>query len=108
MAKTPATYYVRIDTLWQNSPDWWVGPFASEGEAQAEIDRALNDQKSACVMAGRLAGDVKHAIRIFGIVPKSQAIRKGLKAYSLGDNYNNTLGKFIPLSTDDLAEMETN
>ena len=45
MAK--ATYYIRIDTYWQNSADSFVGPFASRDEAQAEIESAMDDARSA-------------------------------------------------------------
>lgn len=106
MAKTPATYYIRIDTLWANSPDRWVGPFASPDEAQAEINRALGADNSKCVMASQMAYDAKHAIRIYGVASKSQAQRKSLQDYGLGDDSSNVIGWHIPLSTDELFEIE--
>ena len=99
-------YYVRIDTYWQNSPDRWVGPFATATEAQAEIDKAVGAYDSKVTPATQMAADVKHGIRVLGIAPKSQAQRRGLKDFSLGDDISNIIGNKIPLSTDDLFDLE--
>jgi len=104
MARTPASYYVKFDTYWQHSPDRFAGPFASRDDAQAAIDAALNDPQSKAVMYGQHATDIKHGVRIYGILSRSEARRDGLRLD--WDAEQNCIGKRIPVSTDDLFELE--
>lgn len=94
-----ATYFIRIGTYWQNSPDRFVGPFDSREAAQAEIDRATGADNSRVVLAGQSASDVKTAIRCHGILSKTEAKRAGMTD-------RNTLSHTIPLNTYDLTEHE--
>jgi hypothetical protein len=96
MAK--ATYYIRIDTYWQNSPDEFVGPFSSREEAQREIDAAVAEGK-VC-MASHMAADLRNGIRVHGILSKTAAQRSGMKAgkwYGEG----NMIGMRIPRSINE-------
>lgn len=94
-----ATYFIRIDTYWQNSLDRFVGPFASRDEAQAEIDHATNAENSRVVLIGQSASDIKTGIRCHGILSKTSATRHGMTE-------RNTLSMTIPLNTADLTEHE--
>lgn len=94
-----ATYFIRIDTYWQNSPDRFVGPFDSREAAQAEIDRATGAENSSVVLAGQSASNIKIGIRCHGILSKTEAKRAGMADC-------NTLSRTIPLDTYDLTEHE--
>lgn len=100
-----ATYYIRIDTYWQNSPDEFVGPFASREEAQTEIDAALDEDGSKVCMSSYSARDVRYGIRVYGILSKTEAQRQGMKA---GQWYGegNMIGKRIPRSTYELNQFK--
>ena len=36
--KTAATYYIEVDTYWQNSKSYFVGPFESRQAAEAWVE----------------------------------------------------------------------
>ena len=95
-----ATYFIRIDTYWQNSPDRFVGPFVDRSEAQAEIGRATSADNSRVVLAGQMASDIKTGIRCHGVLSKTEAKRRGMTD-------RNTLSRTIPLDTTDLNEHES-
>lgn len=103
MPKTAATYYVRIDTFWQNSPDRFVGPFPTRAAAQKAIDAACADPQSQIVVLGTSPRDIKHAIRVWGIMTATEARRAGM--HEDWDSLRNVLPE-IPLHTDHLFEME--
>ena len=91
-----ASYYVRIDSYWQNSGDFFVGPFANRDEAQTEIDRAVSDPESLVVPANQMAQDIEHGVRVHSILTKTQAKQAGLHE-SFGDTYErNVVGVKIP------------
>lgn len=104
MARKAATYYVRLDTYWQGSRDRWCGPYVTREQAQAAIDVALNEPETKAVMSNRNPRDTRNAIRIYGVFSRSEAIRKGMRDERHEDS--NVLGTRIPISTDDLFEME--
>ena len=104
-AKSKNTYYVRVDTYWQNSPDSFIGPFASRADAQTAIDAALDAPNSLAVLAGNSPRDIKEAVRIHGILSKTEARKFGLRDWSLGDNESNCPSGRVPVDGSDLAEM---
>lgn len=95
-----ATYFIRIDTFWQNSPDRFVGPFDSRSDAQAEIDRAIDAPNSKVTVSNQSASDIRYGIRVHGIHPRTVCER------NYGMDERNTLSRTIPLSTVDLTEHE--
>jgi hypothetical protein len=98
------TYYVRFDTYWQGSPDRWAGPFDTRGEAQEAIDLAVDTPHTCAVLAGQTPGDIKHAVRVYGVSNKSQAERLGMRDHT--HDTTNVVGMRVPTSTDDLFEIE--
>lgn len=102
--RAPSTYYVRVGTYWQNSPDYFVGPFSSRHEAQSAIDRALEDPASKATLAGRHPVDAKYGIRIHGILSKSQAERIGMKDI-VTHEWTNIISR-IPGDTGDLSVIQ--
>jgi len=105
MPKTPPTYYVRLDTFWQNSPDRWAGPFTSRDEAEQAIDDAARSKESLVVRLNQNPQDIKHAIRVYGVFPASQAIRRGMILPEMDIDRTNIIDR-IPLDTDELFDIE--
>lgn len=101
--RAQATYYVKFDTYWQNSPDWFAGPFASRNEAQAAIDVALTRAGSKVAMSTQTSRDVRHGIRVWDILSRSEALRDGLRLD--WDGRRNCIGKVIPADTDHLFDL---
>lgn len=96
-------YYVNIDTLWANSPEWFVGPFNTRADAEAEIERAINAPDSKVQLHTKAALDVRDGIRVWGIMPKSAARRAGMR--ESGWRKANLISKTIPLSRSALRAV---
>jgi hypothetical protein len=94
-----ATYFIRIDTYWQNSADRFVGPFNSREAAETAIVTATDAAGSKVVRRGQSASDIKRGIRVHEVLSKTDAKRAGM-------NERNTLGAVIPLDTHDLRVCE--
>jgi hypothetical protein len=104
--RSQATYYIHIDTFWQNSPDRFVGPFDSKAEAQAAIDEAYDALDSNVAAYGMSSNNIKGAVRVHGVLSKSAARRAGMRDYGLGDDTSNVIGERVPHSMNDLKEIE--
>ncbi len=83
-----ATYYIRTDTFWQNSPDTGEGPFDTRKEAQEWINEKTSGPENY-VLAGQSPANIKTAKRIFGVYSKSEARRLGMRSLALGDDMTN-------------------
>lgn len=103
MPKSPATYYVRVDTFWQNSADRFVGPFKSRPAAEAAIREANAAPGGEVVVMGTSPRNIKRAIRIWGVLTKTEAERAGMRDEY--DSRRNVLPR-IPIDTDDLFDLE--
>jgi hypothetical protein len=104
MARTPATYFVRIGTYWQNSPYRFVGPFATREEAEAAIEAAYtNGNVNVWRSSSMCGGDIKTAICVYGVMNKSEAFRAGMR--DIGLRGTNMLPR-IPVNTDELFDYE--
>lgn len=100
-----ATYFIRVDSYWQNSPDYFVGPFESKELAQAEINRATTDPDSLAILSQHLASDVKNGVRVHAVINKTKAREMGMRDWQFGDEYSNLLGTRIPINTHDMMRM---
>lgn len=103
MARTSAAqYFIRIDTYWQNSPDYFVGPFDSRKDAQTAIDN-IQTEDNVWLSTSMCGGDIRSAIRVFPtILTATEAKRMGMR-----NNYNanhNTI-PFMPNRNNDLFGM---
>ena len=103
MARTSAaTYFVRIDTYWQNSKDNFVGPFESRAAAQAAID-GIQTEDNVWLSTSTCGGDIRSAVRVYPtILTASEAKRMGMR-----DDYSsrhNTVPA-MPSRENDLFEM---
>lgn len=104
MARTAASYYVKVASFWRGSGARWIGPFETKSQAESAINLAIASPNSQAIWHYHDAKNRMTAIRIFGMFSKSQAERKGMRDERHEDS--NVLGTRIPVSTDDLFEME--
>ena len=94
--KAKATYYLKVDTYWANSPDWYCGPFPTPKKAWDEIREAIED--GLVTWPGHLAKDVRNGVRTTPPMSKTQALRLGMRPA-------NILGTKIPRNKRELAQM---
>ena len=92
-----ATYYIRIDTYWANSPDYFVGPFSNKLDARREIERARDE--GSVWLSTRLSGDLKDGIRVHGINTKTNCVR----VWRMKEE--DIIGKRIPKSATELHRI---
>lgn len=89
-----ATYYVRVDTYWQNSTDYFVGPFSDRQAAERWLDAGRCG--NGINLAGHFATDIKHDWRAC-VISATEAKRWGMSyAY---DSYN-----VLPTTTQPSAD----
>ena len=93
-----ATYYIRFDTYWQNSPNRFVGPFSTRQAAEDAIKAAENATNSKVARSSQMANDLRNGIRVFGVLSSTEA-----KRYGLRHNYE-ALDE-LPRNTTELAQM---
>lgn len=113
MTRTTNRYYVRIDTLWQNSAFRYAGPFTSRGEAEQAIQQAAEQDDAEMILypdANRnYTGqhtishtghglDIKTAIRVWDILSASDAKRRGMR--------DSNILPSVPCNTEELKSME--
>lgn len=99
-----ATYFLRIDSYWQNSPDRFVGPFSSKDEAATAIE-AVPENANVWLSTSTCGGDIRDAVRVYPEpLSKTQARKAGMLDYQYGDYTSNVVGTTIPSS---LRQMRT-
>lgn len=102
MARTSAPqYFIRIDTYWQNSPDYFIGPFDSREAAQAAIDN-IQTEDNVWSSTSTCGGDIRSAVRVFpAILTASEAKRSGMR-----DDYGarHNVMPTMPKDANDLFE----
>lgn len=73
------SYFIRIDTYWQNSPDYFVGPFDSKEAAWAAID-GIRTEDNVWLSTSTCGGDIRTAVRVFpAILTATEAKRSGMR-----------------------------
>lgn len=102
---TKPTYYLEVDTYWQNSPSFFVGPFESRAAAEAWYkDRPEN---SNLTPSNQMSGDVRHGWRVYAnALSKTDARKRGMR-----DDYEhgyNVLGVDIEPTADGLDTAKRN
>lgn len=98
---TQAQYFIRIDTYWQNSPDYFVGPFASREAAQAAIDD-IRTEDNVWLSTSSCGGDIRTAVRVYPtILTATEAKRNGMRN-DYGSRHN--VVPTMPTGSEDLFE----
>lgn len=84
-----ATYYIEVDTYWQNSPSFFVGPFASKEDATAYVNQ---DSDNVWLSTSQCGGDIRSAWRVY-VKPlsKTEARAHGMRRYEDRDEQDNAI-----------------
>jgi hypothetical protein len=94
-------YYVHIDTFWNNSPDYFVGPFSKEKDALETAHTAIDDNEYNVISSLNNPLSITDAIRVYGACTESHAIKQGMiNNHSSMHNVISTM----PYNTSDLQE----
>jgi len=103
MARTSAAqYFIRIDTYWQNSKDYFVGPFESRDEAQAAID-GIQTEDNVWLSTSTCGGDIRSAIRVYPKILTATEAKRGGMHDDYGNRHN--VVPVMPSRENDLFEM---
>lgn len=79
--QTETNFYVRVDTYWQNSLDYFVGPFARAEDAQAWLDQDIAEDANVWWSTSNCGGDIRDAWRIHPeVLSHDAAIAHGMIA----------------------------
>ena len=96
MAK--ATYYIEVDTYWENAPSYYVGPFDSRAAADAWASQPSDNVWRSDSMCG---GDIRDAWRVYpNALSATQARRT--RTMNTGDN-DNTISPTTALQANALS-----
>lgn len=83
-----ATFYIEVDTYWQNSKSYFVGPFASKADAEAWYQTGeWTPRDNVWYSDSQCGGDIRDAWRIYRTpLSKTEARKRGLRSWSMGDS----------------------
>ena len=74
-----AQYFIEVDTYWQNSTSYFVGPFNTRAEAEAWHQQEVPNDANVWYSASTCGGDIRNAWRIYPTpLSKTEAKRHGL------------------------------
>ncbi len=74
-----ATYYIEVDTYWQDSKSFFVGPFESR-DAAAAWHAETSDGANVWYSTSSCGGDIRSAWRIYpNALSKSEATKRGMR-----------------------------
>lgn len=102
-ANHKAQYFIQVDTYWQNSPDYFVGPFDTREDAQAAID-GIRTEDNVWLSTSMCGGNIRDAVRVYpAILTRSEARRGGMRDDAASAKYN--VVPRMPTDATDLYEM---
>ena len=91
-----ATYYIEIDSYWQNSKAWFVGPFEDKQAAQAWHEQDAGADANVWRSDSLCGGDIRTAWRIYPApLSKTEATRRGLRAAWSERGYPNVINPSV-------------
>lgn len=94
---TAPTYYIEVDTYWQNAPSYFVGPFDNREAAEA-WHAGTPDNANVWLSTSFCGGDIKSAWRIYpNALSKTNARKRGMR-----DDFENGYN-VLPPSTQPTA-----
>lgn len=91
--RTAPTFYIEVDTYWQNSKSFFVGPFVTRAAAEAWIEQPVSDPTPNVWLSTSLCGgDIRAAWRVY---PKAlgatEAKRHGMRTEISEAGYCNVI-----------------
>lgn len=95
-----ATYFIEVDTYWQNSASYFVGPFATKAEAEAWHQQDAGSDANVWYSTSLCGGDIRDAWRVYPEpLSKTAAVRRGMHADYERDN---VISPIVKPHADDL------
>lgn len=74
-----ASYFIEVDTYWQNSTSYFVGPFESKADAEAWHQQDVPSTANVWYSTSTCGGDIRDAWRIYPApLSKTDARKRGL------------------------------
>ena len=74
-----AQYFIEVDTYWQNSTSYFVGPFNTRAEAEAWHQQEVPNDANVWYSNSACGGNIRDAWRIYATpLSKTEAKRHGL------------------------------
>lgn len=74
-----AQYFIEVDTYWQNSASYFVGPFESREAAEAWHQQDVPSDANVWYSTSTCGGDIRDAWRIYPApLTKTEAKRRGM------------------------------
>jgi hypothetical protein len=88
-----ATYYIEIDTYWQNSKSHFVGPFETREQAEAwHQNDDWTPADNTWLSTSQCGGDIRTAWRICPkALSETEARKHGMRRYEDRDETDNTI-----------------
>ncbi len=88
-----AQYFIEVDTYWQNSMSYFVGPFASKDAAREwHQNDDWTPEDNVWYSTSTCGGDIREAWRIYPEpLSKTAARKRGLRSYRDGDDRNTVI-----------------
>ena len=102
-----SSYFVEVDTYWQNSRSQFVGPFQTNAAATEWVE-SIPDDWNVWFATSTCGGDIRSAWRVYPTpLTKTDAHKRGMRNFVPGDRAQNlkspsaALSMFNPSNTDD-------
>lgn len=74
-----AQYFIEVDTYWQNSTSYFVGPFESKADADAWVQQDVPNNANVWYSTSTCGGDIRSAWRVYPApLSKTEARKRGL------------------------------
>lgn len=74
-----AQYFIEVDTYWQNSTSYFVGPFESRSSAEAWYQEEVPTNANVWYSTSQCGGDIRSAWRIYPApLTKTEARKRGM------------------------------
>ena len=102
MTRRTPSFYVRVDTYWAHSSNYFVGPFSSRKEAEEWMESSISSYESNVWSAGTLCGgDIRYAWRMHEVLSYSKAKKLGMREEW---GRNNVIDSSVKCSADALND----
>jgi hypothetical protein len=100
-----AQYFIEVDTYWQNSKSYFVGPFETREQAEAWYQQDEPQGANVWLSTSLCGGDIRDAWRIFPApLSKTEARKHGLRSWSMHDETDNVIDPSVELSAIALSD----
>jgi hypothetical protein len=100
-----ASYFIKIDTYWQNSKSYFVGPFSTKADAEAWHQQDVPNNANVWYSTSLCGGNIADAWCIYpGPLSKTAARKRGLNDNNLLDPQVKPIAKALDVAVRELRE----